>query len=51
MDEKLQTIMADIHSRCIEYGTVDENYVNYVQGANIAGFIKVADSMLAYGAV
>lgn len=51
VDEKLQTIMADIHSRCIEYGTVDENYVNYVQGANIAGFIKVADSMLAYGAV
>ena len=51
VDEKLQTIMSDIHQRCIEYGTIDDTYVNYVQGANIAGFIKVADSMLAYGAV
>ncbi len=51
VDEKLQTIMSDIHQRCIEHGTIDDTYVNYVQGANIAGFIKVADSMLAYGAV
>ena len=51
VDQKLQTIMSDIHQRCIEYGKVDDSYVNYVQGANIAGFIKVADAMLAYGAV
>ena len=40
--------MADIHGSCVDYGS-DGGYVNYVKGANIAGFIKVADAMLAYG--
>ena len=44
--------MKDIHDKCLTYGkTTDDNYVNYVNGANIGGFIKVADAMLAYGAV
>ncbi len=51
VDNKLKSIMADIHGRCVEHGTAADGYVNYVQGANIAGFIKVADAMLAYGAV
>jgi len=51
VDEKLKTIMATIHERCVEHGTAEDGYVNYVQGANIAGFIKVADAMLAYGAI
>lgn len=50
VDEKLKSIMSDIHSKCIEHGREHE-VVNYVKGANIAGFIKVADSMLAYGVV
>jgi glutamate dehydrogenase (NADP+) len=40
--------MRKIHAQCIEYGN-EEGYVNYVKGANIAGFKKVADAMLAYG--
>jgi glutamate dehydrogenase (NADP+) len=48
LDERLRDIMEGIHGRCVEYGTTD-NGVNYVQGANVAGFIKVADAMLAYG--
>lgn len=52
VDEKLQTIMREIHEKCVKHGTSpDGKQVNYVQGANIAGFIKVADAMLAYGAV
>ena len=51
VDAKLQTIMSDIHGRCMAHGKTADGYVNYVQGANIAGFIKVADAMLAYGAV
>jgi len=51
IDARLQTIMKEIHSRCVEHGTEDDTFVNYVQGANIAGFIKVADAMVAYGAV
>jgi glutamate dehydrogenase (NADP+) len=50
VDEKLQTIMRDIHKKCLEHGETN-GVVNYVQGANIAGFIKVANAMLAYGAV
>ena len=42
--------MKDIHSQCIQYGREDD-YVDYVKGANIAGFIKVADSMLDQGVV
>jgi len=47
----LRDIMHDIHERCVEYGTQVDGYVDYVRGANIAGFIKVADAMVAYGAV
>ena len=50
VDEKLKQIMKDIHSSCIEYGTEGE-YVDYVKGANIAGFVKVADAMLDQGLV
>ena len=50
VDSKLKNIMKDIHSSCIEYGTEGE-YVDYVKGANIAGFVKVADAMLDQGLV
>ena len=50
VDEKLQTIMKDIHSACVSYGT-DGDYIDYVKGANIAGFVKVADAMLDQGVV
>jgi glutamate dehydrogenase (NADP+) len=50
VDAKLKQIMKDIHSSCIEYGT-DGGYVDYVKGANIAGFVKVADAMLDQGLV
>jgi glutamate dehydrogenase (NADP+) len=45
----LRNIMGDIHTRCVEYGKTDDGYIDYVKGANIAGFIKVADAMIAYG--
>jgi glutamate dehydrogenase (NADP+) len=51
VDEKLQEIMADIHEVCVQYGTDKDGYVDYVKGANIAGFVKVADAMLAQGVV
>jgi glutamate dehydrogenase (NADP+) len=51
VDSKLQTIMKGIHAQCVTHGDQSNGYVNYVQGANIAGFIKVADAMLAYGIV
>lgn len=50
VDSRLKTIMKDIHDSCIEYGKEDD-YINYVKGANIAGFVKVADAMLAQGVV
>lgn len=50
VDEKLHGIMKSIHESCVAYGTEDE-FINYVKGANIAGFIKVADSMLDQGVV
>ena len=50
VDAKLHTIMNDIHLACVKYGTEDE-YVNYVKGANIAGFVKVADAMIDQGLV
>jgi len=43
--------MSDIHTNCVKYGETDDGYVDYVKGANIAGFIKVADAMIAYGVV
>jgi len=51
VDEKLHRIMVNIHKTCVKYGTEADGYINYVKGANIGGFIKVADSMLAQGAV
>ena len=51
VDERLKSIMVDIHNKCVAYGVESDEYVNYVRGANIAGFVKVADAMLAYGAV
>ena len=48
VDSKLKNIMNRIHSQCVSYGKEDK-FVNYVKGANIAGFKKVADAMLAYG--
>lgn len=49
VDQRLQTIMENIHSKCVEFGCIENGHVDYVQGANIGGFIKVADAMLAYG--
>ena len=52
VDDRLQTIMKGIHDRCVEYGTdPGDRPINYVRGANIGGFVKVADAMLAYGIV
>ncbi len=51
VDKKLQEIMEDIHNACMEYGTDEDGYVDYVKGANIAGFVKVADAMLAQGII
>ena len=48
LNARLRTIMTDIHGRCVEYGEHD-GHVDYLKGANIAGFVKVADAMLAYG--
>ncbi len=51
VDQRLQNIMQTIHDKCVSYGNHENNYVDYVKGANIAGFVKVADTMLAYGVV
>jgi glutamate dehydrogenase (NADP+) len=51
VDERLRGIMEDIHDSCIEYGIEENGYCNYVKGANIAGFVKVADAMLAQGVI
>ena len=51
VDEHLKHIMHDIHEACVKYGTEEDGYVNYVKGANIAGFIKVAEAMMAQGLV
>ncbi|MEE3372511.1 MAG: NADP-specific glutamate dehydrogenase [Planctomycetota bacterium] len=51
VDRRLQGIMKGIHDQCLQYGKGEDGYCNYVQGANIAGFVKVADAMLAYGIV
>jgi len=50
VDAKLQQIMHDIHAKCVEYGT-EKDFVDYAKGANIGGFVKVADAILAYGAI
>jgi len=51
VDQRLHRIMSDIHDSCIEFGKQDDGYIDYVRGANIAGFVKVADAMLAQGVV
>ncbi|MNF54092.1 NADP-specific glutamate dehydrogenase [compost metagenome] len=51
VDERLHGIMQSIHHACIGYGSEPDGFVNYVKGANIAGFVKVADAMLAQGVV
>ena len=51
VDERLRTIMADIHAACLKYGTEEDGYINYVKGANIAGFMKVANAMVEQGIV
>ncbi len=51
VDERLHGIMNDIHEACLRYGTMPDGYVDYVKGANMAGFIKVADAMIAQGLV
>ncbi|ESU24272.1 Glutamate dehydrogenase (NADP+) [Flavobacterium enshiense DK69] len=51
VDERLKAIMDDIHEACVLYGTNPDGYIDYVKGANIAGFVKVADAMLAQGVV
>ena len=51
VDGKLHSIMKDIHSQCVEYGTDENGVVDYVRGANIAGFVKVADAMIDQGVV
>jgi glutamate dehydrogenase (NADP+) len=50
VEHRLQDIMSDIHRKCVRYGQ-DGDQVNYVRGANVGGFIKVADAMLAYGVI
>ena len=51
VDSKLHNIMLSIHRQCVEFGKVDDGYIDYVKGANIAGFVKVADAMLDQGLV
>ena len=51
VDGKLKEIMTNIHNSCIIYGKDEDGYIDYVKGANIAGFVKVADAMLAQGVV
>ncbi|WP_395044068.1 NADP-specific glutamate dehydrogenase [Flavobacterium sp.] len=51
VDERLKRIMSDIHAACVKYGSDSNGYTDYVKGANIAGFVKVADAMLAQGIV
>lgn len=51
VDEKLHGIMNDIHENCVKYGTEADGYVNYVKGANVAGFMKVAKAIMAQGIV
>ena len=51
VDQKLRDIMNDIHANCVKYGTEPDGYINYVRGANVAGFLKVARAMMAQGIV
>jgi glutamate dehydrogenase (NADP+) len=49
VDAKLKAIMQDIHAQCVKYGTEADGYINYVKGANVAGFMKVAKAVIAQG--
>ena len=51
VDAKLKSIMQNIHENCVKYGTQPDGYVNYVKGANVAGFMKVAKAMMAQGVI
>ena len=51
VDEKLHAIMHGIHAQCVKYGTEPDGYINYVKGANIAGFMKVAHAMMGQGII
>ena len=51
VDEKLHGIMRDIHTQCVKYGTEPDGYINYMKGANIAGFMKVANAMMSQGVI
>ena len=49
VDQKLHVIMTDIHGQCLKYGVEPDGYINYMKGANIAGFMKVANAMMGLG--
>ena len=51
VDKKLKSIMQNIHASCVKYGTRPDGYIDYVKGANVAGFIKVANAMMAQGVI
>jgi glutamate dehydrogenase (NADP+) len=51
VDEKLHQIMSEIHTQCLKYGKEADGYINYMKGANVAGFLKVAKAMLAQGVI
>jgi glutamate dehydrogenase (NADP+) len=51
VDNRLHTIMINIHANCVKWGKGDDGYIDYVKGANIGGFVKVADAMIAQGIV
>ncbi len=51
VDEKLFTIMSNIHDACVKHGKRDDGYVDYVKGANVAGFLKVANAMIDQGLI
>lgn len=49
VDKKLHEIMRNIHEQCVKYGKQPDGYINYMKGANIAGFMKVAEAMMGQG--
>lgn len=51
VDDKLHFIMKSIHEQCVKYGTEPDGYINYMKGANIAGFMKVANAMMGQGII
>jgi glutamate dehydrogenase (NADP+) len=51
VDTKLHSIMDDIHQKCVKYGEEKDGVIDYTKGANVAGFVKLADAMMAYGPI